>query len=100
MECNIKSEHLYIAMGYYYVYLLLCADNTFYTGVTNDLEKRLLAHNTNATGAKYTKSRRPVSLVYHKRVLNRSRAQQEEYRIRHLSRREKQDLALRFKDRT
>lgn len=87
-------------MGYYYVYLLLCADNTFYTGVTNDLKKRVDAHNTKATGAKYTKARRPVALVYHKRVLNRSRAQKEEYKIRHLTRSDKQVLAKDFKDKT
>jgi len=76
-------------MGYYYVYILKCADGTFYTGVTNNLIKRVDAHNTKATGAKYTKARRPVSLVYHKRVKDRSLAQQAEYKIRHLSRAEK-----------
>jgi putative endonuclease len=79
-------------MGYYYVYILLCADNTFYTGVTNNLKKRVDAHNTKATGAKYTKARRPVTLVYQKRLKDRSRAQQEEYLIRHLSHAEKAKL--------
>ncbi len=82
-------------MGYYYVYILRCKDGTFYTGVTNDLIKRIDAHNTKATGAKYTKSRRPVTLVYQKRAKDRSRAQQTEYKIRHLSREEK---ALLIKD--
>ena len=47
-----------------YTYILRCADGTLYTGWTNDLEKRLAAHNA-GTGAKYTRPRRPVTLVYH-----------------------------------
>ncbi|MBO4784943.1 MAG: GIY-YIG nuclease family protein, partial [Lachnospiraceae bacterium] len=47
----------------YYIYILECADNTLYTGYTNDLENRLKAHNE-GKGAKYTKSRLPVKLVY------------------------------------
>jgi putative endonuclease len=46
------------------VYILKCRDGTLYTGVTNDVEKRVVAHNTSPTGAKYTKARRPVVLVY------------------------------------
>lgn len=76
----------------YYVYILQCNDGTYYIGVTNDLEKRLLAHNNSPTGAKYTRGRRPVYLVYRKRVSSRSRAQQEEYRLRQLSRQQKQQL--------
>jgi putative endonuclease len=76
-------------MGYYYVYILKCNDGTFYTGVTNNLDKRVEAHNTKKTGAKYTKSRRPVILVYQKRHKDRSRAQQSEYKVRNLTRDEK-----------
>ncbi len=86
-------------MGYYYVYILKCADKTFYTGVTNNLIKCVDAHNTKATGAKYTKARRPVSLVYHKRAKDRSRAQQLEYQIRNLSRPEKLALINKFNKR-
>ena len=48
----------------WFVYILKCADDSLYTGVTTDVEKRLLAHNEAKTGAKYTKARRPVALAY------------------------------------
>ncbi len=48
----------------FYVYMLRCADGTLYVGATNDLQKRLVEHNTSARGAHYTKIRRPVSVVY------------------------------------
>lgn len=48
----------------YFVYILECADKTLYTGTTNDLEKRIISHNTSKTGAKYTRGRRPVVLKY------------------------------------
>jgi len=73
------------------VYIVRCADNTLYTGITNDLEKRLKAHDT-GTGAKYTKSRGPVELVYFEMSADRSCASKREYVIKRLSRSEK--LAL------
>ena len=76
----------------YYVYIVQCADNTFYTGVAKDLEKRIDEHNTSYTGAKYTKARRPVKLVWSKRKRNRAFAQQEESRIKKLSRQDKYKL--------
>ena len=79
-------------MANYYVYILRCADGTYYTGVTNDLQNRVEAHNSKKSGAKYTRSRRPVTLVYQKRHKDRSLAQQAEYRIRHLSRLKKETL--------
>ena len=66
------------------VYMLLCADKTLYTGVTNDMEKRLLAHNGGKTGAKYTASRRPVSLVYQEKGLGRGGALKREAVVRKL----------------
>jgi putative endonuclease len=73
----------------WYVYIVECADGTFYTGVTTDVLRRVAEHNgedANANrGAKYTKSRRPVTLVYHEERLNRSSAQQREYTLRKLS---------------
>ena len=48
----------------YYVYIVECADKTLYTGCTNNLEKRIHAHNTESSGAKYPRARRPVKLVY------------------------------------
>lgn len=66
------------------VYMLLCADKTLYTGVTNDMEKRLLAHNGGKTGAKYTAARRPVSLVYQEKGLGRGEALKREAVVRKL----------------
>ncbi len=76
----------------WFVYMVLCADGTYYTGVTTDLARRLAEHNEGRKGAKYTKARRPVTLVYHERVTDRSAAQGREYALRQLSRKEKQSL--------
>ena len=73
------------------VYILQCADGTLYTGWTTDLERRLRAHNS-GQGAKYTRGRRPVRLVYHKERPTRSAAQRREAAIRRLSRAEKLKL--------
>lgn len=73
----------------YFVYILKCADNTLYTGVTNDLQKRLEAHNFNDTGAKYTRGRRPVRLVYKQKFKDKSEAMRAEIRIKKLTRDEK-----------
>lgn len=77
----------------YVVYLLECADGTFYTGVTTDMARRLAEHNEGVKGAKYTKARRPVTVVYQETASTRSEAQKREYVLRHLSRVEKQRLA-------
>lgn len=71
-----------------YTYILRCADGTLYTGWTNDLEKRLAAHNA-GTGAKYTRPRRPVTLVYHEVFETKEAAMRREWEIKHLSRRQK-----------
>ncbi|MFA5829982.1 MAG: GIY-YIG nuclease family protein [Candidatus Gracilibacteria bacterium] len=76
----------------YYLYILKCADETLYTGITVDLERRIQEHNQSKLGAKYTKARRPVRLVYSKKFRNRSLASKEENRIKHLSREEKLKL--------
>ncbi len=77
----------------WHVYLLLCADGTLYTGVTTDCQRRLKEHNeSNRLGAKYTRCRRPVALVWHEPARNRSEACQREYAIKRLTRAEK--LAL------
>ena len=49
----------------YYTYMVECSDGTYYTGYTTNLEKRIKAHNTGKTGAKYTRTRRPVKLIYY-----------------------------------
>ncbi|MFA6007895.1 MAG: GIY-YIG nuclease family protein [Candidatus Shapirobacteria bacterium] len=73
----------------YFVYILQCADNTLYTGITTDLERRVKEHNSSKLGAKYTKARRPIKLVYSKEFANRSTALIEEARVKKLSRLEK-----------
>lgn len=75
----------------YYVYLLRCADGTLYTGFTNDLARRLAAHNA-GRGAKYTRGRRPVELVYWESFSNKSSALRREYAIKQLPRRQKLTL--------
>lgn len=72
----------------WFVYLLKCSDNTLYCGITNNLEKRLAAHNS-GKGAKYTKSRRPVVLFKVFDVSNKSEALKLEFKIKKMSREEK-----------
>jgi putative endonuclease len=74
------------------VYILKCSDGTFYAGVTTDLKRRLVEHNTSALGAKYTSGRRPVKLVYTKKFKNRSAASCEEARIKKMTRLQKLEL--------
>ena len=76
----------------YYVYIVRCSDNSLYTGITTDINRRIREHNETKKGAKYTKSRRPVSLVYSALIGDRSSAQKEEYRIKKLSKIKKQEL--------
>jgi putative endonuclease len=76
----------------YFVYILKCADDTLYTGITTDLDRRINEHNNSKLGAKYTKIRRPVKLIYSKEFTNRSEASIEESRIKKLSRSEKFDF--------
>ena len=73
----------------YYLYILECADKTLYTGITVDLVRRVKEHNSSKLGAKYTRARRPVKIVYKKRFRNRSLASKAENRIKWMSRIEK-----------
>lgn len=75
----------------YHVYLLSCVDGTLYCGYTTDLKKRIKAHNE-GKGAKYTKSRLPVSLVYNEKYLTKSEALKRECAIKKLTRKEKIEL--------
>jgi len=68
------------------VYILKCVDKTLYTGISNNLERRLNEHNESKLGAKYTKARRPVRIVYSCNFENRSEALKEEVRIKRLAR--------------
>ena len=76
----------------YYLYILKCRDETLYTGITVDLERRIKEHNSSKLGSKYTAARRPVKLVYAKKFRNRSLATKAESRIKKLSREEKLKL--------
>ncbi len=73
----------------YTVYILQCSDGTFYTGITTELSRRVEEHNSSEKGAKYTKARRPVSLVYQEYCDDRSSASKREYQIKKLSREKK-----------
>lgn len=75
----------------YFVYILRCADDTLYTGITNDLEHRIAVHNE-GTGAKYTRSRRPVELAYCEEHLDKSSALRREIAIKRLSKKEKLEI--------
>lgn len=76
----------------YFVYILKCNDDSLYTGITTDLQKRLNEHNHSNKGAKYTKARRPVVLVYQESSQDRSSASKREYDIKKLSRLKKLQL--------
>ena len=71
-----------------FTYIVECSDHTLYTGWTNDLEKHIEAHNT-GKGAKYTKTRRPVRLVYFETFATKEEAMSREYHIKRMSRQEK-----------
>ena len=75
----------------YYVYLLRCRDGTLYCGSTNDLKRRVKAHNS-GKGAKYTRARRPVFLVYSEELRTKSEALRREAAVKKLTRQQK--LAL------
>ena len=75
----------------YFVYILRCGDGSLYTGSTNDVERRLKAHRS-GQGAKYTRSRLPVELVYREELADRSAALRREAAITRLSRPEKLTL--------
>ncbi|HHW29570.1 MAG TPA: GIY-YIG nuclease family protein [Syntrophomonadaceae bacterium] len=75
----------------YYVYILRCGDGTLYTGWTNDLENRLKAHKE-GRGAKYTRGRGPLQLVYTEEFENKSEAVKREYYIKKMSRKQKETL--------
>ncbi len=74
------------------VYIVKCSDDTLYTGITTDLEKRVDEHNNSPKGAKYTKVRRPVELVYYENCADRVDASKREYAIKQMSRQEKLEL--------
>ena len=74
-----------------YTYILRCRDNSLYTGWTNDLEKRVEMHNA-GKGAKYTKARLPVELVYYETFETKEEAMRREYAIKQMKKKEKEEL--------
>lgn len=78
-----------------YVYIIRCKDNTLYTGWTNDLEKRFKAH-CNGKGAKYTRGRGPLELVYYETFEEKIDAMKREYALKKLPKEEKEKLIKGF----
>ena len=74
----------------WFLYVLRCSDDSFYTGVTTDVDRRLREHNGTNRGAKYTSSRRPVRLIYSEEHPSRSSAQKAEYGFKRLTRLQKE----------
>ncbi|WP_297431445.1 GIY-YIG nuclease family protein [Sulfurimonas sp.] len=73
----------------YFVYMVKCSDNTLYTGITTDLQRRVQEHNESKKGAKYTRLRRPVRLVYSEECQDRSSASKREAAIKKLKKEDK-----------
>jgi len=92
----IDSRHGGEGVGHlkvqWHVYILRCADDTLYTGITTDVERRLAEHNASARGAAYTRGRRPVRLVWQASAANRSDASRQEHRLKRLTRAAKEHL--------
>ena len=84
---NIKKKKAW------YIYIIECADGTYYTGITTDTERRIAEHNTSGIkGARYTRERRPVKLVYSEKVSGRTEALKRESQIKKMSRAVKEKL--------
>ena len=75
-----------------YTYIVECADGTLYTGWTTNVQKRVKAHNEEKSGAKYTKAKRPVKLVYYEGYETKEEAMRREYAIKQLTRKQKREL--------
>lgn len=76
----------------WFVYIVRCSDNSLYTGITTDLDRRIDEHNNSPKWAKYTRMRRPVQICYSSQWENKSDASKEEYRIKQLSKIQKENL--------
>jgi len=91
-QCSKVQEH-----PKNFTYIVECSDGTLYTGWTNNLEHRVETHNV-GKGAKYTKSRRPVKLVYFETYSSKEEAMRREYAIKHMTRRAKLGLVMSYKE--
>ncbi len=79
-------------LSVWHVYIVCCRDNTYYTGITTDLIRRMEEHNSTQKGAKYTRTRRPVELVYFEKAASRSIATRREEQIKKLPLASKKEL--------
>ena len=79
-------------MKLWYLYVVRCVDSTLYTGITTDVDRRVREHNASKRGAKYTRARRPVELVWSKEYPNRSEAQKAEYNFKKLFHQQKWEI--------
>jgi putative endonuclease len=84
-------------LGNWFLYILKCSDTTLYTGITNDLQRRLERHNA-GSASRYTRSRRPVKLIYYERCRNKSSALKKECSVKSLSREEKENYIRRKRE--
>ncbi len=82
----------------WYLYVVSCSDGSLYTGVTTNLDRRVREHNTGKRGAKYTKTRRPVKLLWSKEYESRSEAQSAEYKFKQLFRAQKLQIINKRED--
>ena len=89
LQGDLANQHV---TQRWYLYVVKCSDNTLYTGVTTDLVRRIKEHNASPRGAKYTRTRRPVELVYSYSYLSRSQALRAEHKFKRLSKRQKLDV--------
>jgi putative endonuclease len=78
----------------YTLYIVRCSDTTLYTGIALDVEKRIIEHNTSDKGAKYTRYRRPVTLIYQESCIDKSTALKRELSIKKMSRKQKEALTI------
>jgi len=81
-----------VKIGDWFLYVVECSDGTLYTGVTTDVIRRLREHNSPAKGAKYTRSRRPVNLIYHTDFSSQTTACKAEAKFKKLSRKQKLEV--------
>ena len=91
-DCLVATATLTMANSRFSVYIVRCADDTYYTGIAADVARRVVEHESSPRGAKYLKGRGPLQLVYSEAVGDRSRASQLEYRIKKLDRSDKEAL--------
>ncbi len=93
MDCGIRhNDGREIKMSDWFVYMLRCADNSLYTGVTTDVERRVVEHNAEKSVTKYTRVRQPVSLAYFEKAASRSDACKREAQLKKLNKADKEVL--------